>query len=906
MTSLRTGGVLNRSLCATLGLLPLLLAVICFGPYASAQGQTSSGSSQEQPDLARQRHEWFYGQRAYPQKHTPAGARLKALEQVKQQLAAEAAMRALSPGTNPTWRLIGPQPLDFYPLKGLSGRVTALAVDPRNSNTVYLGAAEGGVWKTTDGGNTWTPLTDTQVSLATGSIALDPSNPDTVYVGTGEENFSDSYYGAGILKSRDAGTTWTHICGPFCGPIGVDIGGAHIGAIAVQPTNGQILLAAVEFTPWWITIQANGAYRSADGGNTWTQVLSGNPGRSVIFDPTNGNIAYASLDAQGIYKSTDAGQTWAPINGSGTSALPVATAGRIVLAMAPSSPTTLYAGIVNNGIGDVFKTTDGGNSWAQLTSAPNYCSLQCNYDNAIAVQPTNPNVVYAGGQFSPTLVRSLDGGMTWATLPSAEGSLHPDLHALAFTADGSKLYLGNDGGAYSTNEVNATNPAFVALNSTLAITQFYPGLSIDPTNVSIAIGGTQDNGTDLYSGALKWIAVICGDGGYTAIDAAVPTTMYATCITSISIFKSTAGGAPNTWVPSQSGINNFELRSVIPPLVMDPSRSSTLYFGTSRVYQTTDGANTWNPISPDLVFGQPLTSIAVAPTDSNTVYAGTVTHVQVTTNGGSGAGAIWTDRSSGLPPRAITQVAVDPGTSTTAYATFSGFTGFGDNLGHVFKTTNGGMTWADISGNLPNTPVNAIVTVPNAPGFLFVGTDVGVFYTSNAGASWATLVNGLPNVAVLGLALHNASHTLRASTHGRSVWDINVANLLPPPTGCREEDGEADEDDAKRDGGTAHISMHETDCEDNEKETEGEDDFKDDSSGIDFRSTKFTSVTHDDVTHSVTLTGLGTDNGSPVTFTIVAVDSQLVPPGKFSITLSNGYTNTGSLRAGSILLKTVR
>lgn len=133
---------LHGSLCATLGLLPLLLAVICFGPYATAQGQTSSGSSQEQPDLARQRHEWFYGQRAYPQKHTPAGVRLKALEQVKQQLAAESAMRALSPATNPTWHLIGPQPLDLYNLLDVSGRVTALAVDPRNSNTVYLGAAE--------------------------------------------------------------------------------------------------------------------------------------------------------------------------------------------------------------------------------------------------------------------------------------------------------------------------------------------------------------------------------------------------------------------------------------------------------------------------------------------------------------------------------------------------------------------------------------------------------------------------------------------------------------------------------------------------------------------------------------------------------------------------------------------
>jgi photosystem II stability/assembly factor-like uncharacterized protein len=750
----------------------------------------------EEPDLQRQRQEWFYRQRAYPHTYVPAGAHQHALKQLEQKLAAEKSTRGLSqlstPASNPSWTFIGPQPINTpYTDPVVSGRVTALVIDPGDVNTVYLGGAQGGVWKTTNGGTTWTALTDTQASTAIGSIALDPSNSSTIYVGTGEENFSgDSYYGAGILKSIDGGTTWTQFCGPFCGPVGQDGhygGGARIGGLAVHPTNSQILLAAVGL------LFKDGVYRSADGGNSWTSVLSGNPANSVLFDPTNGNVAYASLGSdfsgstEGVFKSTDGGQTWTAANGTGVNVLNLTNAGRIVLAMAPSSSTTLYAGIANIVTGDLlglFKTTDGGANWTQLTSTPNYCGPLCSYANVIAVQPTNPNVVFAGGGYTTTLVRSLDGGTTWATLQSAQnfGFLHADMHALAFFPDGNTLYLGNDGGAYVTTQIIASNPSFTALNSTLGLTQFYPGLSVDPTNAAIALGGTQDNGTVIYSGALTWNDVACGDGGYTAIDFITPATMYTTC-QKFNIFKSTSNGAFGSWNAALNGINTGDRVDFIPPLVMDPSNSQTLYFGTDRVYQTTNGASSWTAISPDLTGGDSffgvLSTIAVAPTNSNTVYVGTLDNrVQVTTNADSGAAATWTNISAGLPPRVVTHVAVDPTTSTIAYATFSGFTGFGDNLGHVFKTTNGGSAWADISGDLPNTPVNFIVIDPDAPSTLFAATDVGVFYSTTGGTSWTSLVTGLPRVAVLGLTLHNASRTLRASTHGRGAWDLQ----LPTPS----------------------------------------------------------------------------------------------------------------------------
>jgi hypothetical protein len=230
---------------------PLISTLTVILLVSAALAQHRSPASQNTSDRVRQRMDWFYHQRAFPLEHIPLGARLKALQQVKHMpFSAERAL--LSPGSGSSWTLIGPQPTNpnlnfsFDGAPTVSGRVTALAVDPTNSSVVYLGAAEGGVWKTTNGGMSWTPLTDTQASLAVGSIAIDPSNHNTIYVGTGEENFNgDAYFGAGILKSTDGGSTWTQVNGPFVGPFGPDdvSGGEFIGALAVSPANNQVLLA---------------------------------------------------------------------------------------------------------------------------------------------------------------------------------------------------------------------------------------------------------------------------------------------------------------------------------------------------------------------------------------------------------------------------------------------------------------------------------------------------------------------------------------------------------------------------------------------------------------------------------------------------------------------------------------
>jgi hypothetical protein len=356
------------------------------------------------------------------------------------------------------------------------------------------------------------------------------------------------------------------------------------------------------------------------------------------------------------------------------------------------------------------------------------------------------------------------------------------MHALAFSNTGS-LYVGNDGGAYVGPDPTATPVAWTNLNGMLSITQFYAGHSIDPTNVLNALGGTQDNGTQHYTGQIAWDNVTCGDGGWTAIDFVNPQTVYATCQV-IFIQKSVSGGAFGTWSLAQNGINTSDRVQFIPPFVMDPTDPRSLYFGTFRVYQTRDGAGTWRTISPDLTGGSgTVTTIAAAASDSNTVYAGSSnSRVQVTTNA-TDTSPVWSNVSAGLPPRFITQVAVDPLISTTAYVTVSGFSGFfGDTQGHVFKTTNGGAAWTDLSGNLPNIPVNDLVIDPDIPNTLYVATDIGVFASSDGGTSWSTFSSGLPGVAVLGLKLDRGSRTLRAATHGRGMYDATVPIAAPRAT----------------------------------------------------------------------------------------------------------------------------
>lgn len=786
----------------TRGFRKFVLIACGLGASCAGFAQDQDNDLNEGPEMMNARREWLFRQRAYPLGFIPSDARARAVIELNRQLAEQAPVRAREkkPEGLPnaaiagTWTLIGPNPTQNGILS-TAAWTNAIAVDPTNASVAYLGAPEGGVWKTTDGGAHWTPLTDTQPSLAIASIAIDPTNHLVVYAGTG-----DSYlYGEGLLKSADGGNTWSYIASPFAGPFssnGYFGGGAHINQITVDPVNAQIVLAAV----WRFPFSSAGIFRSADGGNTWTQVFPGAPATSITFSPT-GSVAYAAISdyfgtqQAGIYKSTDGGQTWSPANGSGATQLPLTNAGvpsvgEIQLAMAPSSPTTLYASVQGLNTfaplapNSVFKSIDGGATW-NPTVNPFVSSGKAagNKGMVIIVHPTNANIVFLGEQ---DLYRSLDGGQTWAAVTtSANGavnSLFGDIRAFGFSAGGVVFYVGCDGGPWSTGDAANQNINWTNLTSTLATTQFYPGLSINPSNAAVSFAGAQDQGVQQYSGSLTWTTVQPCDGGWTAIDPSQPNNVYVVCETgTVQILKSTNGGG--TFAAAQTGINGADRVAFIPPMVIDPTNPQHLYYGTYRIYQTTNGGASWIPISGDLTSGTnspTISSIAVAPSDSNRVYAGTSDgRVQTTANATAGASAIWTNITGTLPNRAVSQVVVDPFNGSTAYAVMSGFTFGSDTQGHVFKTTNAGATWTDISGNLPNIPADDLVVDPDVLNWLYVATDIGVYATTNGGTTWTPMGSGLPRTVVSSLKLHDPSRTLRAATMGRSAWDI-IAPLPQP------------------------------------------------------------------------------------------------------------------------------
>jgi hypothetical protein len=781
-------------------------------PKSDAGTSATAGESGEGPEegeadqeFSSKRNNWFLRQRAYPFAHIPAGARTRALQQ---HLALKAAgARAKLPVSNTvksahgplpadafsglTWNFDGPAYIGFGPgTPPWSGRATSLAINPTNPLIMYLGTAAGGVWETTDGGNTWAATTDTQASLAIGAMAIDPNTPTTIYAGTGEADYSvDDYYGQGLLKSTDGGNTWTLISAPFVS------GGsaAPFAQIAIQPGNSSVLLAATE----------SGLYRSADAGMTWTNELP-SYASSVIFDPSNTNTAYAGLNGYyssfsysgltaAIYKSADGGMTWAPLTGGVGSPLPAWNT-VIRTALTLDSGGNLLAGTAPSsfGTGTLYKSSDGGNTWAALTAPGDGLDY---YRDWIVSVPGSPTTLYTGGV---NLHQSLDGGVTWTT-PSSSPPLWADTHAGTFSPDGTRMYLMDDGGLYvTTTSPAAGNPTLISLNNGIASMTFYPGFGINSGGATIV--GSQDHGTQIGTAGSRWSftggGFVCGDGGPVVLDAA-GVVAYAHCQGSgLAYWMSSAtGGAavtnapyPYGWVAAQTGITTSDRASWVPPIATDPSNVNVLYTGTYRVYQSTNGAQQWALISPDLTqdtssytFNPPaLNTIAVAPTDENTVYAGADDGtMSVTTNALSGVGATWTTLT-GLPNRSISKILVAPDSAQDVYVAMSGF-----GSGHIFHSTNGGTTWTDLSGNLPDTPMDSIALDPTLANTIYLASDTGVYVTSNGGTSWEVLGTNLPNVVVQDIMIVASSRLLRAVTHGRGAWDLTLplgATITPTVT----------------------------------------------------------------------------------------------------------------------------
>ncbi|NOX18240.1 MAG: T9SS type A sorting domain-containing protein, partial [Chlorobi bacterium] len=660
--------------------------------------------------------------------------------------------------------------------------------DPGNSNIVYAGASTGGVFKSTDKGNTWFSVFDEMSVLPCGDIAVDPKNSDVIYVGTGEPNGShNNMPGAGVFKSTDGGSSWNYS--------GLE-NTAQIGRILIDPVNtNNIYVAAVGSN--FGTYPERGVYKSTDGGASWEQKLfvSDSTGAiDLVIDPTNPDFLLAAMwqrirrpgfgqsessfgPTGGLFKTTDGGESWTKLGEANGLPSEDDKIGRIGLALCQSKPNIIYA-LYNDGgsYTGLYVTTDYGETWTQKDTDGeifNGTSAFSWYFGQIRVAPDDYQTIYP---LDVAFMKSTDGGETFPIIYGYGGpsELHVDHHALAFAPDNPNyLISGNDGGI----NISTDGGEHWSVHKNLPITQFYE-IGLDKQNPERYYGGTQDNSTirTLTGSMNDWEIILGGDGFYVSVDPTNPDVIYAEYQWG-NLMKSVNGG--NGFFFILDGIDDSEPTNWSTPVVMDPNNNLVLYYGTNRLYKSTNGGEHWSPISPVLTTAPEdsrlgtLTTIDVAPTNSNYIYVGSDdSHVWVTKNGG----AEWNDISSDLPERWATRVKADPQNEERVVVSFSGLK-WRDPQPHLFLSENAGDTWTDIGGNLPDAPINAVAIDPYNQDIIYIGNDVGAFVTFNSGADWEILGNGMPSVSVYDLKIHPTEYYLVAGTFGRSMYKIDLHSV---------------------------------------------------------------------------------------------------------------------------------
>jgi photosystem II stability/assembly factor-like uncharacterized protein len=743
------------------------------------QSEYLSHSMNEEDSAGRS--DWFFSQRAYPHDDVPTDSRRLAWETVRLQRNESDSLRTAATA----WQAIGPNPTHSAYISNwgqTSGRINSVAISPANSRIVLIGASTGGIWRSTNSGSSFIPVSDNHVDLAVGWITFSKSSPTTVYAGMGDTKAG--YLGSGVLKSTDEGRTWHRVNNNSLPSPGT------IARIEVDPTNPNRVYVA-QFSRIEQNKRAeSGAYLSTDGGVSWSRTFTGWV-RDIVIDPTDRQILYLGVgnrrpddgtQPEGLYRSTDSGKTWnrimvAPFDDKWTWDMRVA-----VTATSPKKIYVYMGGFVGPNFSVRLMSSDNnGQSWTDR-SLRGVDIGAFGYNTYLHVDQSNGDRVYIG---SRDVFRSTDGGDNWKNLnrnytdfghitqyTPALSNTHPDQHGFAISPDNpGEIYLGNDGGLSKSTDGGET---FQSINQTLSLTQFI-GITMHPTDPTISYGGSQDNGTQRrFNGSSLWVEFADGDGGRCVLNRTFPGIIVINYIQGALFryyengtffdrqltFNSTFGEFPG---PARIGF--------YPPFTGNEA-DDTLYFGTWRLFTSTDIGSSWKAPggTTDLTKGitdkgaDVLSAIGVSKSNTNIIYTGSAQGRAMTS---TDAGLTWSDASEGLPDRFITSIVINPENSALAYLAVSGF-----GTGHVFKTSDGGATWTEASAGLPDIPANALLIDPNDSNRIYVGTDIGVFRTTNGATNWQSFNQGMPPVVVTGLA-SQPSGLIQASTYGRGAYEFN-------------------------------------------------------------------------------------------------------------------------------------
>ena len=654
--------------------------------------------------------------------------------------------------TTSTWEGIGPG--------NIGGRVRSIAFDPDDSTRIYAGSVSGGVWLTENAGEFWAPLDDFMANLSVSTLIFDPNNSNVIYAGTGEGTFNaDNIRGLGIFKSTDKGQTWSSLANTQ------DNDDFYwVNRLTILSDSSRLVAATY-----------TGIWNSVDGGVNWTQAYT-NRIYDVDVDPVDNNKLVAGGRGVALY-SIDGGLNWVVATGLES----ISTSSRIEIAYSESTPNIVFASIDNNS-GEVWKSMDGGQTYSLSNTGNRYLGSQGWYDNALWVDPFNADHLIVGGL---DLWRSTDGGVNFTKISTwwmAPNSAHADHHFIIAHPgyDGvsnKQVYFANDGGVYVTPDIEVAldNVGWQELNNRLAITQFY-GMGVSPDGT--VVGGTQDNGTLIYKGNSEaWTTTFGGDGGYSASDPTDSNYIYGEYVY-LNIHRSTNGGSDSSYIYDDkitAGAN------FIAPFILDPNNENRLLGGAAELWVSDDvkaATPSWNSLKTVSGGSSPISAIAVAPGNSDIIYVGHNDGSLYKTINGTSATPVWTDIATiDLPQRYLMRIAIDPKNTQKIYVSFSGY-----NLDNFWQSADGGISWNDASGtgvtSIPSAPIRAIAIHPVEPGWLYVGTEVGIFTSENDGLTWQITNDGPANVSVDEL-VWNGSETLYAATHGRGIFKTSVNDIVP-------------------------------------------------------------------------------------------------------------------------------